>query len=57
MNKYTLYEGSYDIVATGNNKRKLIEKCRKMEVRATVYDEYAGEIIYENKAQREENNR
>lgn len=52
MNRYTLYENSGDIIATGNNKAELIKKCRSLKNRATVEDEIIGGIIFENKAQR-----
>lgn len=55
MNRYTLYENSGDIIATGNNKAELIKKCRSLKNRATVEDEVIGGIIFENKAQKKVN--
>ena len=55
MDRYTLYENSGDIIATGNNKAELIKKCRSLKTRATVEDETIGGIIFENKAQKRVN--
>lgn len=55
MNRYTLYENSGDIIATGNNKSELIKKCRGLKNRATVEDEVIGGIVFENKAQKKVN--
>ena len=49
--KYTVIEKDSDIVATGNNKAKMIKVCREYNKRATVVNE-KFDIIYENAIQR-----
>ena len=53
--RYTLYS-NYGIVAEGNNKAKLIKKCRQLNIAGTVVDDKVGGIIFENEIQRQINN-
>ena len=53
--KYTLYS-NYGIVAEGDNKEKLIKKCRQLKIAGTVVDDRSGDIIFENKIQQMINN-
>lgn len=53
--KYTLIRNSDEIIREGNNKKKLIKVANSMTERATVIDNRG--IVYENKAQRAENNK
>lgn len=56
---YTLYTGNLyngDIEAEGTNKAVLIATARKLSKSATLIDDITGNILFENKAQRQINN-
>lgn len=56
---YTLYTGNLyngDIEAEGTNKAVLIAIARKLSKPATLIDDLTGNILFENKAQRQLNN-
>lgn len=56
---YTLYTGNLyngDIEAEGTNKAVLIATARKLSKPATLIDDITGNILFENKAQRQINN-
>jgi hypothetical protein len=56
---YTLYTGNLyngDIEAEGTNKAVLIATARKVSKPATLIDNITGNILFENKAQRQLNN-
>lgn len=55
--KYTLIKNSDEIIAVSNNKRNLIKEANSISERASVIDNSTNGIIYENKRQREENNK
>lgn len=56
---YTLYTGNLyngSIEAEGTNKAVLIATARKLSKSATLIDDLTGNILFENKAQRQINN-
>lgn len=55
--KYTLIKNSDEIIDESNNKRELIKTANSISERASVIDNSTNGIIYENKRQREENNK
>lgn len=56
--KYRLFKGTdiHNIIHESNNKRILIDMCKKLEYSTTVIKNDNYDIVFENKCQKQINN-